>query len=40
MISPFSYSSAFIEGLPKFFIVCDRNDEVPRKFAYRKPSGM
>jgi hypothetical protein len=40
MISTLSYSSVFIEGLSKFFLACGRNDEVPRKFAYRKPSGM
>jgi len=39
-ISPLPYSSAFIEGLPNFFPVCDRNSEVPGKFAYRNPNGM
>jgi len=40
MISPLPYSSAFMEGLPNFFPVCDKNSEVPRKFAYRNPFGI
>jgi hypothetical protein len=40
MISPLPYSSAFMEGLPNFFPVCDKNNEVPHKFPYRNPSGI